>query len=614
VLSGFLITSLLLQEHRRAGQIRLAAFWTRRARRLLPALVLMVLAVIALRRAFAPDSVAGLRLDALAALGWVANWRFAARHTDYFAQGGMASPLQHTWSLGVEEQYYLLWPLILVAVILLTRHRRHASPAAVRRTVGWLALLGAVASAGATLRLSGSGSSGRVYFGSDTRAQALLVGAAAAALIARYWPLAEPAPAAAFGRAARALLTVAPVAGLLGLLVLAHRASGTPAQFRHGLLIQAELAAVFLIVGVTLRQQSVLARLLASVPFRFLGRISYGIYLWHWPIFLAVDGARTGLSGLALFAVRTLVTLLLASASWLLVERPINRWRPRPIRLLPLAAAAGTAAALLVLIEVPTARTGDPPIVAAAENPLAAPPAGTTGRVFARQDAALPANRAGRPLTVDVFGDSIAWTLMRYLPDTPGIRFIDRTVIGCGIADGGPYRYFGEVAQPPAQCQDWQARWGQQLAADRPDEVVLLVGRWETMDRVHDGRWTHLGKPDFDAYLAGQLDTAFTVLRSTGARLLVATEPYNHRGERPDGSLFPEDVPSRVTDWNHLLATAVAGQQSIRILDLNHRLCPTGRFSWQVDGIQVRSDGVHLTPQGVDWLTPWLITAVRAKN
>src|ERR1700712_3611651 len=183
VLSGFLITSLLLQEHRRTGRIRLGAFWARRARRLLPALVLMVLAVITLRRAFAPDSVSGLRLDALAALGWVANWRFAARHTDYFAQGGMASPLQHTWSLGVEEQYYLLWPLILVTVVLLSRHRRYASPAAVRRTVGWLAVVGAAASAGAALRLSGSGSLGRVYFGSDTRAQALLIGAAAAALI-----------------------------------------------------------------------------------------------------------------------------------------------------------------------------------------------------------------------------------------------------------------------------------------------------------------------------------------------------------------------------------------------------------------------------------------------
>jgi hypothetical protein len=83
--------------------------------------------------------------------------------------------------------------------------------------------------------------------------------------------------------------------------------------------------------------------------------------------------------------------------------------------------------------------------------------------------------------------------------------------------------------------------------------VLLLVGRWETMDRLHDGQWTHIGDPSFDAYLSGQLQQAFTVLGATGARLVVATEPYNRRGEQPDGSLYPEDQPDRVTRWNALL-------------------------------------------------------------
>ena len=115
VLSGFLITSLLLDELGRNGRIDLGDFWIRRARRLLPALVLMVLAVAVGRQFFPREAVAGLRDDAVAAFFWVANWMFVADKTDYFSQGAPPSPLQHAWSLGVEEQYYIVWPLLLVA-------------------------------------------------------------------------------------------------------------------------------------------------------------------------------------------------------------------------------------------------------------------------------------------------------------------------------------------------------------------------------------------------------------------------------------------------------------------------------------------------------------------
>src|SRR5690349_6612855 len=116
VLSGFLITSLLLDELGRTGRISLRDFWVRRARRLLPALIVMVLAVVVARRFFPAEATATLRDDAVAALFWAANWAFVAQKTDYFSQGSPPSPLQHTWSLGVEEQYYLLWPLLVLAV------------------------------------------------------------------------------------------------------------------------------------------------------------------------------------------------------------------------------------------------------------------------------------------------------------------------------------------------------------------------------------------------------------------------------------------------------------------------------------------------------------------
>jgi hypothetical protein len=210
------------------------------------------------------------------------------------------------------------------------------------------------------------------------------------------------------------------------------------------------------------------------------------------------------------------------------------------------------------------------------------------------------------PLTVAVFGDSIAFTLMYYRPPTPGIRFIDHTVLGCGIVTGGPYRFSGSQYPDNPTCDAWPRRWLRQLRAARPDEVLLLVGRWETMDHYYQGRWLHLGDPAYDGHLAALLGEAIILLGSTGARVVVATEPYNRHGERPDGSLYPEDNPARVTDWNRLLRAVVAAHPGTRLLDLSRKLCPNGTFTWTVDGVQVRSDGVHLTPEGVWWLAPWL--------
>ena len=126
VLSGFLITSLLLDELGRTGTIDLPGFWVRRARRLLPALIVMVLAVVVLRELFPSDAVAAVRDDAVGAFFWVANWVFVFRDTDYFTQGDPPSPLQHTWSLAVEEQYYVLWPLVLLAVAVAARTAEEA--------------------------------------------------------------------------------------------------------------------------------------------------------------------------------------------------------------------------------------------------------------------------------------------------------------------------------------------------------------------------------------------------------------------------------------------------------------------------------------------------------
>jgi peptidoglycan/LPS O-acetylase OafA/YrhL len=615
VLSGFLITSLLLDELGRTGRIGLSAFWIRRARRLLPALVLMVLTVAIARDLLPQEAVAGLRGDAIAAFVWMANWRFVAQKTDYFTQGATPSPLQHTWSLGVEEQYYFLWPLVLIAVaVLLAAWARHyrlwATLAGVRFIVFLTAALGAVGSAAAVIVLSSDATHDRIYFGTDTRAQALLTGAAASALLVRDWSSLNRGRCAIGNRWARWAARVLPVIGLIALAAAAHYASGSAREFRDGLLMVVALAAAAVIAPVALYQRGVLARVLALPPLVWLGAISYGIYLWHWPVFLALNGERTGWSGWRLFAVRCVVTVTVAAASWWVVEQPIRRWRPMRVPLLPLAGATlGSAvAATLLIVPVGTGpRAGLdsslPPGVSAVAAVSPSPPVAPVHPVGQRNP--------NRPFTVSVFGDSIAWTLMHYLPATPSFHFVDHTIIGCSLVRGGPYRYMGQILDQKPECEKWPTRWPAQIAADQPDVALLIIGRWETVDRVNEGRWTHIGDPTFDAYLAGELQRAVEIVRGTGVRLSVATVPYSRRGERADGTLYPEDQPDRVDEWNELLRRTIGQRRNVSLLDLNKKLCPDGVYTAKVDGIQVRSDGVHLTPEGVKWLTPWLEESLR---
>ncbi|WP_131809831.1 acyltransferase family protein, partial [Mycolicibacterium fortuitum] len=264
VLSGFLITSLLLDEFRRTERIDLKGFWIRRAKRLLPAMVLMTLAVVIARPLFPSEAVASLREDAVGAFFWMANWVFVAADTDYFSQGATPSPLQHTWSLAVEEQYYLLWPLLVLAAALLVRRR---STGAVRAVVFVLAVLGMAGSAAAAIWLSGdAGELNRVYFGTDTRAQALLIGAAAAALLVRDWSALTVSGTLIRTRWRRWVAWTLPVVGIVVLALAAHLATGSADEFHRGLLIVVAAGAVLVVAPVALDQEGYVARALAWSP------------------------------------------------------------------------------------------------------------------------------------------------------------------------------------------------------------------------------------------------------------------------------------------------------------------------------------------------------------
>ena len=571
---------------------------------------MVVLAVVVLRELFPSDAVAAVRDDAVAAFFWVANWVFVFRDTDYFTQGDPPSPLQHTWSLAVEEQYYVVWPLVLLAVAvvlaLLVRHRGSTPRMrTVRMVVVGIAVAGAAASAVASCLMVSEASLNRVYFGTDTRVQALLVGAAAAALLVSDWPALARYGSQIRARWGRWIAQILPVIGLMMLGVVAHFATGSAPEFRRGLLIVVAVAAVFVVAPVAMEQRGLVARVLAFPPLVWLGVISYGVYLWHWPIFLALNNERTGLTGMSLFAIRAAATVTVAAMSWWLIEQPIKRWRPVHVPQLRLAVATLATAAVATMVVVPVGirqeggRPAAPNVLAAATHPEVPVEIGGTAKL-------APGTR-----TVAVFGDSMAWTMMRYLPPTPGFKFIDFTTIGCGIARGGPYRSTGETLTQKPECETWPQRWAQRISHAKPDVVLLIIGRWETVDRVSEGTWSHVGDPAFDAYLGGELRRAIDILGSTGARVVVTTTPYNRRGEQPDGSLYPEDEPDRVDDWNALLRRIVGSRKNASILDLNEKLCPDGYYTNRVDGIKMRMDGLHPTPEAVEWLTPWLEDALR---
>jgi peptidoglycan/LPS O-acetylase OafA/YrhL len=613
VLSGFLITSLLVAERAEHGRVDLKAFWGRRARRLLPALLVVLVAVVVAGQFLLPAvELRLLRGDGLAALVYVANWRMIYRGgAGYFAQTSAPSPLQHTWSLGIEEQFYLLWPLIVVAMTAWLAARGGEDR---RARVGLLLLTaaGIGASAYAATRLFNPTNVNRVYFGTDSRAQELLIGCALAlllGLIVRPEQRVDP-------RRAHPVLGLLAICAVVGLGWLVTHVNGTEAWLYHSAgLTLAALAVAVVLAHAVVSPASPTARLLALPPLVWLGRISYGVYLWHWPLFQFVNADRTGLSGPPLLGVRLALVLIIPIISFFAIEEPIRHGRllrrlPRRAPLGAAAVALVATAAVIVVATIPT--PGRHTAFTAPPNPVYSP--GSTQHPRLPPPMRRAGRRAGTQPRIDFFGDSVAWTIGTYLPDQSAAQVSTRAIQGCGITLQADILELGTPHSLYSYCPSWPGRWQSGVDSDDPDVSVILLNRWELMDAKLDGRYTHVGNPDFDAYLTGQLDQAVRIAGSHGARVVLLTAAYTHRAERPDGGLYNEDQPSRVDSWNALVrAEATRHPDNTMVLDLNKLVCPDGRYTESINGLQVRSDGLHFTPEGVQQLiAPWLMPQLTA--
>jgi peptidoglycan/LPS O-acetylase OafA/YrhL len=610
VLSGYLITTLLLREVSDPdgdGRVDLGHFWSRRARRLLPALLVVVAAAGVYGLLLAPrGSLAGLRKDAIATLFYVANWRYIQAGANYFEATAAPSILRHTWSLAIEEQFYLVWPLVVAAVARLWRR----SAALVIGAVGVVAGLGTAASAAAMwVRFRPGEDVSRAYFGTDTRVQVVLTGALLAAVLAGVEARRSGASSGhgsgqgflGLGRVPAAVLGAGAAVGTLGFLAAVAVVAGdeTP-LFRGGFLV-ISVGVALVLAHIVLVPDGWSSRLCSVAPLRALGLVSYGLYLWHWPIYLTMTRARTGLDGPALLAARLAVTGVVATASYFLVELPIRRGAlPRMQAVVGATLAMGLAAAVvLVGTELP------PPRPAAAEVVRT-----ESGYPTSRR----PARPEGEPARVLVVGDSVGETLARrYVRPArrSGIAMTNKGLLGCGVVRGGPYRYFGKQLTPPRNCESWPRQWSEHVGRYDPDVVLAVLGRWEVMDRVHDGRWTAIGDPVFDRYLETELTEAVRVLSAGDATVLFTTAPYYFRGERPDGGRWPEDDPARVDRFNAILRGVVDRHADrAALLDLNAKTSVGGVYTPVVDGISLRFDGVHFSPEGANWLAPWFFGAL----
>jgi peptidoglycan/LPS O-acetylase OafA/YrhL len=649
VLSGFLITSLLIAEWCRSSRIRLKAFWARRARRLLPALLALVCVIGAYYTIAGPlNAIPGLKSSGIATLLYVGNWHQIATGGNYFVASGPVSPLQHTWSLAIEEQFYLLWPVALLAVFCLVGRRAENK----RRSLATLlvaTIVAALASVGQTAMLYRGGRGlDRVYYGTDTRATGLLVGAALAIAIALWRPT-RPRSQPHRGNLARG---AAALASLTLVVVAMHDATGTSGWLFPWGLVGVDLAVASVIGAVVLLPQSSVARLLSLQPLRAIGKISYGLYLWHFPCFLWLNESSTGLSGAGLFLGRVPVTFAVALVSFIAIEQPVRRRRIPSWLLRPLvpAATAGSVAALMaagaVGAELPASKLAPIPsavtrqfagqarqcTVSLRDTPLyrtvPLPPDALAGYIIHwLLKGAVEWNSGGYPQSarttyttcppkrVLMIGDSIAYSAgvpMLEQENRYGVELANAAVLGCAFGARGTLVVNGTAKRLPAQCPGVLARWEHAARAFRAQVVVVELGYRDEFDWSWNGRLVHLGQGVFDAYIQQRINRFTQVLSAGGARVLFLAVPYVQPSALANGAAAPAGSRTRHALINEMLQSAAAHDPSrASVLNIDQIVSPGDHYDQTVNGQACRFDGVHFTAYCASLLQASVLGAAR---
>lgn len=571
-LSGYLITRLLLTEYRSRRSISLGAFWMRRLRRLGPALLLTLVGVVVISGFLRAQERVGLQGDILAALGYVANWHFLLQGHGYADLFASPSLLQHFWSLAIEEQFYLVYPALLFMILAVSRGSR-------RVLVASLSLL---AAASLTIAITAS-SADRVYFGTDTRALELLAGALLALAI---------------GRDARRATLIRAAMGLAGLVSLGWLWSQVPVSsvwLYHGGFGLIALVNVAVLTG-AVTPGPVMSVLRLPVLQR-LGKISYGVYLYHWPVFLLLSTERVHLTSWPLFVLRVGVVLALASASYVFVELPIRAgrfFRP-PVFAGAMVSSAALVALLAMVVVVPsrgndviTSRDFRRVTAATLPSPSATP-------------VSLPAGLVPHPLRVVIFGDSTGVTAgngwWEWGVHTGKALVENDSHIACGLLRGAELRSvdFAFTDEGRAGCDQWPTRWPAEIQRAAPDVIVVFMGPANTVDAKvpGDDTWRGLSDPKVDGLLWSQMQAAASVLQTSGVPVLWFDSPPVDQSAAGLGS---QADPFRMARYNQLVERLVADRPFMA------RIGWTLRVKLLTDDARarLRPDGAHPQTQAFE--------------
>ena len=588
-LSGFLITTLLINESARNGTVALREFWGRRFRRLMPA-SLATLALVSTLFAWlvaTADQRATMPGDVLSSLFNVANWHFIREGASYGDLFVAPSPVLHFWSLAIEEQFYLIFPLVLVGLWKLTKARS--------RVLGLA--LGALAVCSISLPWIFTMSKDRIYFGTDTRAAELLLGAVLAVLLSRK-PVRRKLALVPKWRVGLALLGAACLAVQVYWWWTLPQA--TDWLYKGGFALYATMSCV--VIASLALPRSPLRAAFSVGWLRWLGLRSYGIYLAHWPIFLVVRQELPSWGRLAQAVLAISCSLAVAEISYRFLEQPVRlrRWPSRE-RSLAVAGSAMVVVALCALIPWPIDESARSTDFESALDDFNSRSAATASRPTTTQPpAAVPQPPA--IANVDTFGDSTALLMAMGMGTAAAesgkqaglVDDIGGDVeLGCGVSRFDMLRVeFDSVVTD--QCRSWPERWSQKVAANHPDIAQLITGAWEVPDVRLPGSttWSSLGDPAVDEFVRSELTTAVDLLAADGAMVLLVLWPeYGQWAqEGKTEALQRQADPARMRRLHELMREVAASRPAtVRILDLPAFLGPE-RLADQT----LRTDGLHI--------------------
>ena len=603
VLSGYLITTVLLREFVATGSISVGSFWSRRAIRLLPALLVMVTVVLGVTLVAGQGSISDTtRSDAIGTLLYMQNWAEIFRGESYFELFSRPSPFVHTWSLAIEEQWYLLWP-VLVAVLV----RRD-------RILLWVTLTAAGLSASWMAYITTPDDPSRSYYGTDARAQALLIGSIAAIVMSRQ----QIVISSHINKFTSAAATV----GLLGCLGLVVAVTDEQIWMYRGGFTLAALTSVMLIVGIRQSPASVTARLIAARPLAHLGRVSYGLYLWHWPVFIATDALWPTGNGVQLVITKLSACYVVAAMSFICVERPMRRRcsaHPAAAVALVIAGLVLVAVVLLVvnaessreedgrIAAVPTMTSpvvddenerSDNSQVAQTADPTAEPAVGvSTTSTTVASSTTIPTKN----LSLLILGDSIwlelaAWNKERLLMS--GWSVSADTRVGCGTLSDDSRDW----------CDGRLDSWVESVQSDDPSVVLIGLSHWDSYDVEINGEKIAYGTKRYEKVLRESWNENVAVAQANGASVVIAGVPCFNLDDDPTGF----DLDTRVSA-ERTAALNQAGQAfveslggEVKWIDMRELTCPGGTYEPTIDGLELHRDGIHYSDEAKPLVLQWL--------